>query len=72
MEEERGQAKMQGIVCGLSSLFQPSLIQHSHPQTQVTQTQRARETAQVTDDQMKGEAVNSKWMKEGCHHRGFG
>lgn len=52
---------MQAIVCRLSSLFQPALIQNTHPRrthTNHTNAGSARETAQVTDDQMKEDAVN--------------
>lgn len=33
-----GQSKMQAIVCGLSSLFQPGLVQNTHPQTHTNPT----------------------------------
>lgn len=58
-EGERGRAKCGPLSAG-HPLFQPTLVQNTHSQTHTNHTNAgsARETAQVTDDQMKEDAVN--------------
>lgn len=70
-EQGQGRWKERGAEPKCGALSAGSFSAEPHPTFTPTQVQRTQETAQVTDDRMKEEAVNLKWIKEGCHHRGF-